>query len=398
MRVLHVMPSLARAYGGPTQSLLGYLHASACAGIRATVVAPACADDDRRWFVEQLPEGCDVRTFAAHGPGHLRVAPGIVRAVRGGAGEYDAVHVHGVFNSVSALGGRAALAAGIPLVVRPFGTLSRYTFAYRRSLPKRLWFRLLEAPTLRRAAAIHFTTETERLEADRPELRLGTRGVVVPPPWRGEARPPRLVESGPGRRVLFLSRLHPVKGLELLLDAWPLVLRERPDARLVIAGDGDPEYVASLRARMVQIGAAARAIELPGFVNGSAKADCLAAADVFVLPSHHENFGIAVVEAIAAGLPVVVAPEVQLADFVARNALGVVAAREAGALARAILRTLTDTALRERCAARGPALVAQTFAPAAVGAQLLELYRRAAGPSADFERGHVHPGHQRVSR
>ena len=97
---------------------------------------------------------------------------------------------------------------------RPFGTLSRYTFS-RRSTFKQLYFALLDRPALRRVEAIHFTTEAERTEADRPT-------------------------------VLFMSRLHPKKNVRGLLHAWTRVVEQRPDAQLWVAGDGDEAYVHGL--------------------------------------------------------------------------------------------------------------------------------------------------------
>ena len=377
MNVLHVMPSLARAYGGPTQSLLGFLGASEAAGIRTDVVAPHASDVDLAWVRALLPPSTELRTFPARGPGHMKLAPALLRHVRELGSHYDAVHVHGVFNLVSDLGARAALAARVPLVVRPFGTLSRYTFEYRRGWAKRLYYRVLEAPTLRRAAVVHFTTDTELEEADRPGMRLGHKGVVVPPPWTGPLPPPRVPVAEP-RTVLLLSRLHPVKAVEALIDTWPLVAAARPGLRLVIAGDGPPEYVNRLRERVLHSPGGPYDIRFPGFVNGEAKARTLADADLFVLPSFHENFGIAVIEALAAGLPVVVSPDVQLASFVAAHHLGRVSARDPRALADSILSALGDDALRRRCALDGAAIIQRVFSPAAVGVKLRELYRVAA--------------------
>ena len=381
MRVLHVMPSLARAYGGPTQSLLGFLAASSAAGIASDVFAPHAPAEDLAWVRERMPAGTGLRTFAAHGLGHMKVSPGMLRVIARASRTYDAVHVHGVFNLVSDLAARAAVRAGAAVVVRPFGTLSRYTFEYRRGWAKRLYYRLLEAPTLARAAAVHFTTDTEREEADRPGMRLGAKGIVVPPPWDAAPATLRTPRTEP-RTVLFLSRLHPVKAVDALLDAWPVVQRQLPDAKLVIAGDGIPEYASRLRERVLRYPGGSRSISMPGFVNGAEKERCLAEADVFVLPSHHENFGIAVLEAIAAGLPVVVSPDVQLASFVEEHRLGRVSDRAPAELAANILAVLEDRVLRDRCAREGAAIIHRTFAPAVVGARLRELYRVAAERAA----------------
>jgi glycosyltransferase involved in cell wall biosynthesis len=147
----------------------------------------------------------------------------------------------------------------------------------------------------------------------------------------------------------------------------------------VIAGSGEPEYVARLEARVMRMdtdGSGAR-VRFAGFVAAAAKTAALDAADVFVLPSFHENFGVAVLEAVAAGLPVVVSPDVQLASFVRRHGVGVVADREAAALADALVATLGDEPLRRRAASRGPLLVREHFSPETVGAGLGAMYEAA---------------------
>jgi glycosyltransferase involved in cell wall biosynthesis len=370
------MPSIARSFGGPTEALLGYLEAGRRSGIAADVVAPACAPEDERRFTARAGDA-EVTTLPLVGRGTLAASPAMLRWLATREAAYDVLHVHGLLNLVSSLAARGAARRGRAYVVRPFGTLSRYTFAHRRGTAKRLYFRALDAPALRAAGAIHFTTEEERDEAEWHGLGLASRGHVVPPPWVGAADPAAHDASRPGRRVLFLSRLHPKKGLEALLDGWRFVRERLPDAELVLAGSGEADYAARLEARVMHSGGADAGIRLAGFVGAGAKADCFAAADCFVLPSFHENFGVAVLEAIAAGLPVVVSPDVQLASFVRENAMGVVTHREPEAIADALVRVLGDAALRRRCARDGPALVRARFSPEAVGQGLASMYEAA---------------------
>ena len=386
MRVLHVMPSISREFGGPTEALLGYLEAGRRAGIEGDVVAPRCPPEDERRFVARAGSA-EVTTFPLLGRGALAASPAMLRWLGAHAAAYDVVHVHGLLNLVSSLAARRCARDDRPYVVRPFGTLSRYTFSHRRAAAKRVYFHSLDVPALRRAGAVHFTTAEEREEAEWHGLGLGDRAHVVPPPWvpATHPAPPAHDASGPGRRVLFLSRLHPKKGIELLLDAWPSVRARVPGAELVLAGSGEPSYVARLEARVMHSGGAGTGLRLAGFVGGEAKERCFAAADCFVLPSFHENFGVAVLEAIAAGLPAVVSPDVQLASFVRANGVGVVAPREPAALADAIVRVLGDAALRRRSALEGPSLVRARFSPESVGEGLASMYRAALSRSGAGE-------------
>ena len=143
----------------------------------------------------------------------------------------------------------------------------------------------------------------------------------------------RLASGAP--TVLFLGRLHPVKGVDILLDAWPAVRARHPGARLIIAGEGTPQYEAELRSRAAARGADAASVAFPGFVRGADKVAALAAASVCVLPSLHENFGISVLDSVAAGVPIVVTPGVQLAPWVMRREAGFIAERTAAAVADA---------------------------------------------------------------
>ncbi|HWZ61152.1 MAG TPA: glycosyltransferase [Gemmatimonadaceae bacterium] len=361
MRVLHVMPDLARSYGGPIEALIGFVEAFLDAGgseTAVTIAGPTAPNGELDWLRAQMP-GATIITAS-----RLRV-PRLVRRLAPAA---DVVHVHGLLNPVSSGGAGAALARERPLIIGPFGTLSRYTFTHRRAVLKRLYFLSVDAPHLRRAAVVHFTTAAERDEAAWHGIDFGNRAHVVPPPWRGGTLGPAVARTG--ETVLFLSRLHPKKGLELLLEAWPAVRRVRPGARLVIAGAGEPGYTATLRRAADGVDG----IEFVGFVAGDAKAARLAGADVFVLPSFNENFGIAVLEAVAAGLPVVVSPGVQLAPWVESRAVGRVAARAPDALAIAIDGTLRDAALRARVAQCGAGFVVEDFGPARVAPALLSMY------------------------
>ena len=367
------MPSISRAFGGPTEAMLGYAAAGLEAGISTTIAAPTPSADDLASFRARLDPAVELMTFATTGPGPLALSPAMLRALQRRRSAWDVAHVHGLFNLVSTLGARTARRVRLPLVLRPFGTLSRFTMTHRRSLAKRVYFRLLERGNLAGAGAVHFTSEAERDEAAWHGVSLEGRGYVIPPPSLVVARPP----SRPGQRgdrVLFLSRLHPKKGIELLVDAWPAVRAARPDASLTIAGEGESAYADALRARVMQTSPAPGEVDFPGFVHGGAKSALLASAGVFVLPSQHENFGVAVVEAIAAGVPVVISEGVQLAPWVRQHGLGYVAERTPEALAAAIVRALGDEVLRARCEAHGAELVARSFSARSVGAMLRAMY------------------------
>ena len=370
MNILHVAPSVDPRFGGPSHALVGFVRAAEAVGCRATIAAPGSAGDGTTWIGSHLP-GVDIHLTGGSGRLWETVGPLAARA--------DVVHVHGTLNLASSVGMWRTIRANRPVIVRPFGTLSRYTFGRRRRALKRAYHALLDAPALRRAAAIHFTTDSERDDALRWEAIRADRCFVIPPPWTASGLPVDHARrsASSGATVVYLSRLDPKKGLETLLDAWPAVTRAHQAARLVIAGDGAPEYRRALENRVARLGLT-DTVQFLGFVAGEAKRRLLAEADIFTLPSRHENFGIAVIEAIAAGLPAIVSSGVGLASWVRDKGLGLVVPEDDPAsLAEGLARALRDQSLRARCAHDGPLAVSNSFGPAVVGPALHHMYASA---------------------
>lgn len=371
MRVLHVAPSVAAAYGGPTQSLRGFLMASRAAGIEAHVAAPRAPSADARQ-IRDIAGGPALHEFGYVGHGAAVVSPGLLYWLLRNVRAYDVLHVHGLLNSVSSASARIGLATGVPTIVRPFGTLSRYTATYRRAAFKALYFKVVDRPNLRRVAAVHFTSEQERDEAAWHGTDISAAGRVIPPPYIGDQPRAELAPSG-RYGVLFVGRLHPIKNLESLIAAWPDVLRRAPAATLILAGTGARAYERELR-EQVRVRGVGDSVAFAGFADAATKERLFADAALFVLPSHHENFGMAALEATAHGLPVIISHGAHISRFISTHRLGVVSSAEAADLAQAIVGGLADGDLRTRCASQGPELVRRLYAPSVIGAQLRELY------------------------
>jgi glycosyltransferase involved in cell wall biosynthesis len=182
-------------------------------------------------------------------------------------------------------------------------------------------------------------------------------------------------------RFLFLSRLHPKKRLENLLEACALLGNRQPQARwqLAIAGRGEPAYERSLRQRTRELGIEPHCLWL-GHLEGDAKWNALRQADWFVLPSAAENFGIAVVEALAAGTPVIVSPQVAVADRVVAAAAGIVCDSDPARLVEALEKALEGAPPGMGLAARRLAL--EDFSWASLADRLRDAYQRILIPRA----------------
>ena len=321
-----------------------------------------------------------------------KVSFGLTRWLRKNIAGFDLVHIHALFSFSSTMAARIARQHSVPYVVRPLGVLNRWGMENRRPILKRVSFRLVELPILLNSAAIHYTSNAERAEAASldPHLAEHRSATISLPIERAEpgdaevfrARYPAVKKH---RVILFLSRIHPMKGIELLLDAFAMVREKNKDVALVIAGDGEKAYERELKesARSREHGAGRVGSEQEqddviwtGHLSGEMKAAALAAADVFVLPSASENFGIAAAESLATGVPTIVSEEVALSSDIRQYDAGVVVKRDVQQLAGAISDLLSNRERAAGLAANGRRLAEERYSPKAVGKALHEFYQQ----------------------
>ncbi|HSI61479.1 MAG TPA: glycosyltransferase [Candidatus Saccharimonadia bacterium] len=383
MRVLHVIPSLDKRDGGPSLALPLMARSLAMQGVSVDVATTLSVGDAQQQgitFGEPVPrEGFTVRYFKRQ-MHFYKVSMPLWTWLRDHVQDYDLVHNHALFSFAPIAGARAARKNAVPYVMRPLGLLNTWGMENRRRWIKAISFRLIERPALEHAAAIHYTSTAEQHEADR--LQLNGKPHVVPlgidlgPLQRDSSQQflNRFPQARGRRIVLFLSRLDPKKGVELLLKAFANVTQDDHNAILVIAGQGKPSYETGLQnlAASLQL---EKDVLWTGFLDGDDKYAALAAADVFVLPSHSENFGIALVEALAAGKACIATDGVAVADDMRQGDAGlVIPCNDVPALTAAMNQLLTDDALRSRLGGNATRLAAERFSLEASGAALAKLY------------------------
>jgi len=301
--------------------------------------------------------------------------------------DYDLVHIHALFSYPSISAAFWAQRYRIPYIVRPLGVLTRWGMRNRRPWLKRGSFKFIESRILSGAAAVHYTSEQEILEA--ADLGSTHRAVLIPnavetPPdvannVRGQFRK-RHPELENRLIVLFLSRLDPKKGLDLLLPAFVTVVKEYPRATLVIAGNGEPAFVEALKQEATRMGLA-RKIVWSDFLYGDDKWAALADADLFVLPSYSENFGIAVVESLVCGVPVVISDQIGIHHEISQCAAGLVVPCDPAPLAKAIGVLLADKDLRTQMGNAARRCAQIKFSLNGTMQQLLRLYHEVAIPA-----------------
>ncbi len=372
MRALHVVPAVASRYGGPSIAALSLVSSLRRAGVDA-ILATTDADGPGRLRVPTHVEVDheDARcVFFPRLPGEsLKPSPSLARWLRRSAAGFEIVHVHSVFSHPSLVAGSAAKRAGVPYIVRPLGQLDAWSLSQHR-LRKRLFLAAGGRRLLEGAAALHWTDESERNRAPR---FASARPSFVVPLGVDEGLFAGPVRESRDRSVLFLSRLHPKKNVEALIDAFAGLGDVRSGWRLDIAGDGEAGYVGSLKRR------AARwegEIRFRGWLSGVEKERALSDAALLVLPSAQENFGIVVAEAMAAGTPVVVSEAVALSRDVRRHGAGWVASSDPRLLAAVLAEAMASAEERARRGQAGRKLGLERYRWASVAKALIAEYDR----------------------
>lgn len=383
MKVLHVIPSLAAKDGGPSFAMpliaRGLHRAGVAVDVATTVSAkeaallngdlgsPVKRDDVNYFYFRRQAE-------------FYKVSRPMTRWLARHIGDYDLVHIHALFSHSAYTAANLAIKNRVPYVVRPLGVLNRWGMENRRRLLKQLSFRFIEQRILTNAAAIHYTSRQEKLEAELAGVT--TAPAVIPlgidtSLFQTGETAARFYERFPiaaGRQIiLFLSRLDPKKGLDILLRAFREVQTAYPASLLVIAGDGDREFVAGLKNLAAELGIGEQVV-WTGFLGGDDKTAAFAAASVFALPSFSENFGLALVEAMASGLPCVLSDQVGIAPDVDEFQAGSVVPCEDAPLASALKHLLADAQLRRRFGANAVRLANARFSIEAMTGSLMKLY------------------------
>ena len=263
--------------------------------------------------------------------------------------EFDIVHIHGLYRFPPTYSACQARRQKIPYIITPHGALDPYLYtkSSRNVVLKRLYERWFDLPNLHGASAIHYTAEDERRRA--AFLGLRAPSFVVPNgidwgryaqlPVRGAFRTAQGLGGAP--LVLFLGRLHPKKGLDLLIPAFETIRRLVADVQLAIVGPENDRFGQQVRAWVTE----RRLTDSVHFVGHLEGADVIQAyvdADVFVLPSYTENFGMTVVEAMACALPVVISDQVNIHAEVVQSGAGLVTRCDAAEVAEAVIELLAD--------------------------------------------------------
>jgi glycosyltransferase involved in cell wall biosynthesis len=306
-------------------------------------------------------EGVQVTYFPSRLLRRLYWSPAMGRALSAGMSSFNIAHLHSVFLWPTWAAARAARAARVPYVLAPRGMLVPELVRSKSRWAKSAWIALIERRNVTAAAAIHATSDLEAHDLVRfgwplPQVAVIPNGVEEP--LDGATEPVSsdvAMAIGHGDFVLSLGRIVWKKGLDRLIAALP----QTPATRLVLVGDDPEAYAAFLLREARRLGVTDRVTILARHVEGVDKEALFSAARAFAMPSLSENFGIAAVEAMRRGVPVLVTPEVGVADLVGKSQGGIVVQGEPAAIARGL-----DTLLVNPAASRAMGTAGRTYVSA----------------------------------
>lgn len=390
MRILHYLDLVRATIGGParaTVDLCGMLAA------RGHTVTLACDDDEAvpaSWRAGDpaLPTAVRLHSFmdkAGRSYGPLGPMTEVRRLVE----QADVVHIHGLWEFSKPRVAGVCRALRKPYIISLRGQLDDWCME-QGALKKKLFLSLAGRKALEGAAYVHCTAEAEH-EQSRKHFPRG-RGIVIsnlldlkpferlPGPEIAHATFPMLKSGRPN--LLFLSRVHVKKGLEVLLRAGALLRERGTDVNIVIAGSGEPAYVESVKALARELNLQDRA-HFVGLVVNEEKLSLYQSCDLFVLPTSQENFGFVFVESLACGTPVVTTKGVDIWPELESGGGAVIAEGTPEATASAVAGLLASGAALREMGEKGRAWVFRDLDPAKVIRQFESMYERAANERND---------------
>jgi glycosyltransferase involved in cell wall biosynthesis len=321
MRLLHIINSVNPASGGPIEGVFRQDGATREIGLREVL---SLDHPDDPWVASSPIKVNAMGGRKAKGGflGHYGYSPDMVPWLKAHVGDYDAIIVNGLWNYATFAASRVLPHAKTPYFVFTHGMMDPW---FRRTYPlknlaKQGFWQVCEGPLTKGAKAVLFTTEEEKLlargefwGADYTEQVVGYGTSTAP--VRTPAQATAFAAATPGLDgrpyLLFLSRIHRKKGVDLLIEAFARTADLQPDLQIVVAGPDQTGSVADLKARAQALGISDR-LHWPGMLQGDAKWGAYYGADAFILPSHQENFGIVVAEAMACGKPVLISDKVNI--------------------------------------------------------------------------------------
>ena len=380
VQIVHVIQRIELSQGGVVRSVLDLAASLVKRGHGVSVLT--CRNVDGPSLHEQAEAGLRIVELPGAPKPWRSLSPAVRDAVGAEVVGADLVHYHAVWSPVHLAVGAVAGRAGVPGALSLHGMLDTYPMRMK-PVKKRAFLALYGGRLIGDMRAIHCTSRTELEESRRWFGAAKDRARVIPLALDVEPYERSSVSADEARRsfglgedpfVLFLGRVHPIKSLPLLVEAVSVARETVRDVRLVIAGDHESADETEAVRRLASRLGIADWVHLVGVVHGDLKVSLLRAANVLALPSHHENFGMVVPEAMICDTPVVVSKGVGLWPDVEEHDAGLVVTHDVGAMAGALRTLLSEPETAQRFARNGAGWVRERLSGDAVLSRYEQMY------------------------
>ncbi len=379
LRIVHYMPGIRLEQGGVVRATIDWCSVFAERGHRMTLITYERNDVPRDWFGGESGKPCTYVVPAPSLPGE-QLGRRAIRVADEALSEADVLHLHAPWSNGNRQLAKLARRHNVPYLVTLHGMLDDWAMK-QRGLKKKIYLALFGRRFLDGAACVHCTAERELLQASKwftnqksavlPYLVDLTSFERLPGPDAALSLLPAGWRNA--RKILFLSRLHPQKGIDILIQAAGRLRDDGVPFVLMVAGNGEPIYERYLYDLMTRLNLCDRVLFL-GLVTGLQKVSLYQAADIFVLPTRHENFGLVLTEALACGTPVVTTRGTDIWQEV-RSAGGLIADATTESIAAAVSELLGRPQDLAALGARGRRWVFEALATESLAQRYEALYR-----------------------
>ena len=388
MRILHITPYYFPAfkYGGPAISIHIMNKALIKKGIKIDVMTTNANLGNRNDLItnEWIElEGIRIKYFPYYFKDNYTFSPQMFLAILKEIKNYDVVHITMLWHFQALAGSIGSLLYKKPYIICPAGALSEESINLKSRHIKTLYLNLIAKNYLTKASILLYNSEDEKKDANNL-FKFQNKSVVIPCgvnlgeykqlPAKGafKNKYPILRDK---KYILFLSRIHRKKGLDILIDAFRMLVKEDNDLFLVIAGPDNDNYKREVQNKLKENSLLEKTL-FPGVLSGIDKLSAYADASVYVLSSYSENFALTVIEALACGTPVVISNKVGIWEIIEKNNAGVVVDLNPKNIYKGITKLLDNPNLGEQIVRNGRKLIEEKYDIDIVANMMIDTYRK----------------------
>lgn len=387
MKILQIIPSISLVYGGPSQMVLGLSESLAQQGQDVTIITTNTNGDQGQLPLDvplETPlqqKGYQIIYFPCFPFKRYKFSLPLLKWLSRHGKNYDIAHIHALFSPLSTFSAKVCYQQKLPYILRPLGTLDPKDLAKKKIL-KYIYGYTFEKNNLKNSALLHFTSAREAeisvTFGEKINKAIMPLGVNIEPNLtNNDFIYDKFALPRDKILILFMSRIEPKKGLNLLIPCLNKLALSNQEFHFILAGSNpqDQDYEEKIKAEIKQ-SPLEKCTTITGFVRGENKQALLEIADLFVLPSYYENFGIAVVEASARRLPVVISDQVYISDTIQEYNAGWVCKLTEDDLSQQLTLALASEAERKQRGENGFNLVQEEYTWVAGAEKIIKIYQQ----------------------